>query len=60
MTMKWIYLLIVLMCSGCLGNTWEQLQEHFTETATTGGDSSTTTGALPTTSDGVEATPVRP
>ena len=55
MTMKWTYLPIAVLCSGCLGDTWEQLQEHFTEPATSGGDSSTTTDASPTTTEDVES-----
>jgi hypothetical protein len=53
--MKWTYLL-AFMSSGCLADAWSDLQDNFTTTATTGG-SSTTSGTVPTTSDGVQLEP---
>lgn len=55
--MKRTPLLIILISSGCLESTWDQLQEHFPDTATTAA-STTSTTAVPTTSDGADAAPV--
>ena len=55
--MKWNYLLLACMSSGCLANAWSDLQDNFTTTATMG-DGATTSGTVPTTSDGVDSSPV--
>lgn len=57
MTMKRTPLLIALMSSGCLESTWDQLQEHFPDTATTAASATSTTD-IPTTSAGADAAPV--
>ncbi len=51
--MKWTYLLLAFMSSGCLADAWSDLQDNFTATATTTtGEGSTTMGVVPTTSAG--------